>query len=310
MLTHVGRFGFTDKLIGTHHLRHENGRVILMTRNYFQILLKQRKQTMKKISLILILCFISLSAASNAQAGTVIGGSELLNSSSVIKLEHWLGLSDVTFTNIFTKQEDSLAPDFHTAVNGKGPTISIMRVSSYDFAAVDPVTGTPKIATNVVGGYNPQSWTDGNEYTLTPDLKDRTGFLFNIDDNLVLRQDRDEDLEWSIGKYQTYNGYAFGPTFGSGFDLYVDYYLNSGDSRLNSYTSDNPNLKPFESFGFGLVNRYVGGFGDHFDIYEIEVFTVSGGSALAVPELETYAMMIVGLGLISFISRQRINAPT
>lgn len=162
-----------------------------------------------------ILAAYALSVSVAAQAGVVVGGSSLLGSNDLSQLETWLDQGQLTLTNIFTKSAGAGASEFHAAVDGKGPTFTLMEASEDG--------GT---TWKLIGGYNPQSWGSGNYYNQSPDQSTWKAFLFNLTDDVLWSQSYD---------YQTYNWFGYGPTFGGGHDLYVDSSLGGGYSYRWSY---------------------------------------------------------------------------
>ncbi|MDP6813059.1 MAG: PEP_CTERM-anchored TLD domain-containing protein [Alphaproteobacteria bacterium] len=176
-----------------------------------------------------------------AQAASIVGGSSMLGASEAAQLETWLGQGSLTLTNIFTKGvTGTTSTDWHNTVDNQGATFSIMEMVAYD-----PSQG--QNVTQIVGGYNPQSWdaSIGN-WVITPNDADRTAFIFNLTTGVLHRQCRSTDPvicgydndtgpdNW-IGQYQTFNRIDFGPTFGNGQDLFVGSTLNFGLSSNYSY---------------------------------------------------------------------------
>ena len=226
-------------------------------------------------------------ACTTTHSADVVGGSDLLNASSAAQLETWLGAGQIELTNIFDKSEGESAVDFHAAADGKGATFSIIEVIGYDFF---------KFATPVlIGGYNPQSWTSAETgYRLTPELIDRTAFIFNMSDSEIYRQ----RLDSSAGEYQTYNNPQRGPTFGAGSDFIVDSTLSYGYSRLYSYGTDADQDRD--------IARYPQYTGASLKYGRIEVFSIANVASIApVPEPEAYALMLVGLGGLTVAVKRR-----
>ena len=148
----------------------------------------------------------------------------------------------------------------------------------------------------LVGGYNPQSWSSSggfSGYNITPLDADRTAFIFNLKQGLKFDQ-RKTDGAGNAGQYQTFNVYDYGPSFGGGSDLNagVAGNLNVGYSFLNSYGS-------LDDVGRDIA-RYPRPSRNRLQVGQIEVFTIS-----IVPEPETWALMLAGLGLLGFAARRR-----
>lgn len=103
----------------------------------------------------------------------------LLTSSAEVQLETWLGMGDLVFANLFTKNASSdttLGPAWHAAVDGLGATVSLMAVT-------DSGGGT-----FIIGGYNPQSWDSSSGYHVTSADADITAFTFNLTTGVLLAQ--------------------------------------------------------------------------------------------------------------------------
>lgn len=231
-----------------------------------------------KLLAVAIASALSAVTVSAQAAGSIVGGSALLDTAGVASLDGWLGKGDFVLTKIFTKADGSTPYDFHKAVDGKGPTISV-------FTATYWYGGSA-----IVGGYNPFSWDSTDTYRTT---SDRSAFIFNLTDHSVFRQ-----VDGVYGDTQTYNGKNYGPTFGQGHDLVVDTtggLLGEGYSYLFSYTGKYDR-------GYSIVNGCAYGSGGciHFSVGLLEVFTVT-----AVPEPETYALFLAGLGVLGGIARSR-----
>lgn len=237
--------------------------------------------------------------SSAAEAGTIVGGSTLLDATSETQLETWLGQGSLQLTNIFSKTYgDGLTSlDFHAAADGKGATFSLFNVTMND-----PIKG--ESVTKTVGGYNPLSWNSSEGYHYVPDVSDRTAFIFNLSDNLLFRENTTNIYAGvDTGANQTYNGSLHGPAFGQGGDLSTYGYssLESGVSYPISYTNDDANQT--HNYGYtGIVThqKFDGFYFEQFTINHLEVFTIA-----AVPEPETYALMLAGLGLVGFAARRR-----
>jgi hypothetical protein len=226
----------------------------------------------------------SISALSGAQAATIAGGSDLLDSSGAAQIETWLGGSPTTFTNIYDKTSGDISSAFHSAVDGKGATVFVAEVSG-------------AFGTKIIGGYNPQSWSSSGDSHVTTDLADRTAFIFNLTDSLLLPQATGSD-----GQYQTYNASIIGPSFGGGFDLQVDYDMNSGRFQSDSYCPagsptcfGQPTLFSLAAVGSGT-----------FTVGALETFSISASVATTpIPAaLPLFASALGGLGLFGWRRRR------
>lgn len=237
----------------------------------------------------------SLLCHGSAGAGVIIGGSALLAGGDVSQLESWLGEGPITLNNIFTKGGDGTnAMQWHAAVDGMGPTFSILRI-------VDNLG-----VTSVVGGYNPQSWNSSESYNFTPADADRTAFIFNLTTGTIARQCRTTDDpscgldgDNSAGRFQTYNRLYFGPTFGAGHDFWVNVQLDSGFSSIYSY--GNP---AGDSYAFNNSPIDSDPASSSFSVIALETFTVVTGPE-TVPAPGTLALFGIGLAGISFARRRR-----
>jgi hypothetical protein len=235
----------------------------------------------------LVVCATLFGTATQLHAATVIGGNGLLSGSGANQLETWLDNTSLysgffQFTNVFTKVGGSMSTDFHTAVDGIGPTITVMSARYGDH-------------THIIGGFNPQSWssTDGLH-----NVDARTAFIFDL-----TTTDLRPEITGDSGINQTYNASSYGPTFGNG-DLTVSGNLSAGSLEPNGYGVScgahycfgSPNF--FGYSGNGPVNIVIGG---------LEVFTIS--QVAAVPEPSTWAMMLLGFAGIGFMAYRRKAKP-
>lgn len=149
---------------------------------------------MKRLLAVLLFA-LPLSAAST------VSGGVLLTQAGANQLASWLGQGDLTFTDIFSQTPNANgAVQFQSAVDGKGPTFSLIETSD-----------------GLLGGYDPVSWTLSGAYILDPTNTGRTVFIFNLSTNTKLAQ----RLNDPNGQYQTLDYSAAGPVFGGGYDLGV-----------------------------------------------------------------------------------------
>jgi hypothetical protein len=101
----------------------------------------------------------------------------------------------------------------------------------------------------------------------------------------------------NVGSFSGINRYAFGFYLkGPGGTFYSADSLNGGDAQMMAYhnTAQNRWAMGFEDVALGDADR------DYNDM----VFSVESVIA-AVPEPETYAMLLAGLGLMGFVARRR-----
>lgn len=205
----------------------------------------------------------------------------LLTSANQTQLDSWLGQPGATLTNIFTKTAGATSQDFHTAVDGKGRTITLMEASN------------DAGQTWLVGGYDPQSWSSAGGFNFSPDGSARSAFIFNLSSGVKYAQTPNFGGPEDFGKYQTYNDPTLGPTFGFGSDLRVGQDLtHGGQSSLISYCDLNCNTA-FVSLLDGSANTNV-------TYGALEVFTIT-----AVPEPAEWGMLGLGLLAVAGVARRR-----
>ena len=186
----------------------------------------------------------------------------MLTHAQQAQLTNWL--IPGAFTNIFTHVpgDGKLINDFMAATAGKGRTITLLHVAGSSF-------GVPSnLPPQVIGGFNPQSWTPGEH--LTPTDAERTAFIFNLTNTTIQRQNLIGQGAVDSGKVQTIAaaaviGFGFG---GGNRDIMVHWELNQGWARNYSYG------------GSGGAPITMGGAADNlptddtFQISRIEVYTV------------------------------------
>jgi len=199
---------------------------------------------MKRVFLFLQAVLITLLLGSNASALTVVGESQL---AEFTNLEIWLGKGPITLTNIYSADAaDGISngiSGFHAAVDGRGPTITLIKVSE---------TG------DVLGGYTAVSWGSVDDY-----VTDDAAFIFNLTNNDVRYVN-------SGGLNALADFSDVGPTFGGGHDLGIisEYIYNYSYSYL---AKTRGGLVVFDS------GNDAGIAGGDFTWERIEVFTVEQG---------------------------------
>ena len=195
------------------------------------------------------------------------------------QLERWLGAGDQIFDNLYTRQPGDTSLDFHAAVDERGPTFTLMRVS-------DPLGNS-----YLIGGYNPQSWEFDTGWNVTERDFQRTAFLFNYTAPAVYRQVLTGFELPSQGSFQTYNAPNQGPSFGAGPDLFVNNRLDTAFSWRLSYGA------PADE-GLSIIDQTRGG--QLFNIDAMELYAVS-----PIPEPAQAAMLAAGLGLVGAVLRRQ-----
>ncbi|MBZ2206840.1 PEP_CTERM-anchored TLD domain-containing protein [Massilia soli] len=213
-----------------------------------------------------------LACALPATAGAILGGSALLDASGHAQLERWLGQGKFDVSNVFTRGLDDSSVDFHAATDGRGPTFTLMQVTNASGHSF------------LVGGFNPQSWSSSDGWHDTPGDPYRSAFIFNMTEPALYRQVLSDYVLPSQGERQTFNGIDYGPTFGTGHDLYVNAALTAAFSWQVTYGD------PLDS-GLSIIDRSLGG--QLVKVDALEVFTLS-----PIPEPATYAMLLAGLALL------------
>jgi hypothetical protein len=248
---------------------------------------------MKKSFLTLSFAVISIVfAAAPARAVVVVGGSSLLSPVGAAQLETWLDATplysgSLQLTNIFTKTAGSTGLDFHAAVDGQGPTILVMSATTIRGGRTD-----------LIGGFNPLSWSSSGFYQNTPPGDPRNAFIFDLS-TLDLRPQSNVQ----IGVVQTRNlGFA-GPIFGAGNDIAVGPLLTLGSVNPESYGVGCNSHMGFSCEGqpnfFGGINETL------FLTGGLEVFTIS--EIAAIPEMSTWAMMMLGFAGLGITAYRRTN---
>ena len=223
---------------------------------------------------------LMLAGAVPAWASSIIGGSALLDASGHAQLERWLGQGKFDLSNVFTRDLDDTSVDFHAAADGRGPTFTLMQVTND--------TGQSFL----VGGFNPQSWSSTDGWHNTPRDPYRSAFIFNLTEPALYRQVLSNYVLPSQGERQTFNGIDYGPTFGTGHDLYVNASLTAAFSWQVTYGD------PLDS-GLSVIDRSLGG--QLVAVNALEVFTLS-----PIPEPAAYVMLLGGLALLGGAVRQGI----
>lgn len=211
------------------------------------------------------------------------GSSTLLDQGNRRQLERWLGAGEFTFNNVFTLQPGDTSLDFHSAVDGKGATFTLLQVTN---------DGGD---TFLVGGYNPQSWSSTDGWHITDSQFQRSAFLYNMTVPAVYRQVPATFELPSQGARQTFNAPDHGPTFGAGPDLLVNDQLDTAISWQVTYGD------PADD-GKSIIDRSTGGQFVHVDA--MELYTLS-----PIPEPGQAATLAAGVGVLAALLRRRRRQP-
>jgi hypothetical protein len=265
----------------------------------------------------ILLCFAPVAA----RAAVISGGpTALLSQTSANQLETWLNGGNIQLAQIYDKQTGHTSNQFHAAVDGQGRTFTLIEVlagtvSVQSFNAADLTNiqgsftdtwydangqshtatvyyGTTQISRQIIGGYDPQSWSTINNYNYSLTNAERTAFLFNLTSSEIQRQNLIGQGVSNVGQYQTYNNSSYGPTFGGGHDLYVSNSLNNGHAFNYSYG------------GTSRFNNILAGGAqyDNLQFGKIEVFAIAESEA--VPEPASLAIW-GGIGLAGLVAARR-----
>lgn len=151
----------------------------------------------------------------------------LLTEADTDHLGAWLDDGRLAFARLYKKEPGHTARDFHRAVDGQGPTITIVEILAGQ--AYNYTTRRFDNQRQIVGGYNPRCWHSAGTWNFTLADECRNAFLFNLTTGEIQRQNlRGQGLNES-GIYQTYNATEYGPIFGGGYDLCIDATLDYGE---------------------------------------------------------------------------------
>ncbi|XP_078382161.1 uncharacterized protein LOC144664812 [Oculina patagonica] len=151
-------------------------------------------------------------------------------------------------------QDGWAAETFHDYCDGRGPTVTIIRVGKYIF-----------------GGYTGISWASSNDCQYS---YDSAAFLFSLVNKpgwQSLKLDQTENVNYqSYREYSIYSCSSYGPTFGGGHDIYIASYASTSTSSYSNlgYTYSAPS-------GYSYISSFARSFlagTFSFQPDEVEVF--------------------------------------
>ena len=229
--------------------------------------------------------FAACLLAGTAGATTVTGGA-LLDTAGADRLEAWLGDGDLDFTNLWSGTGGvSTASEFHTAVDGAGPTFSLYGIS---FAGG---------GTAVVGGYTSLDWGGAGGY-----FADASAFIFNLTSDEV-------QTSQANPQYAIYRSAAYFPTFGGGHDLFGGYGTLATYGGTASANGDGYAYAHSYDLAQGAITT-SGAPGATFDnswsVSSLEVYAIAPASPVPLPA--TLTLLMAGLGGLVALRRRSRDA--
>ncbi|EGG20238.1 hypothetical protein DFA_07360 [Cavenderia fasciculata] len=136
----------------------------------------------------------------------------LIESAHVEVINNWIGTSKVRDLIYKGTRDGFLASKFHSLCDGKGETITLIKSSDG----------------NVFGGYNSQSWNSDGEY-----YGDNKCFIFTIINKQGLLPTK--YLPKHVAKHLVFGHAGYGPSFGSGHDIYISDQCNNNQSSYQNF---------------------------------------------------------------------------
>ena len=179
-------------------------------------------------------------------------GTTLLDSAMSMQINEWIGSSKVQeWKCLYKATRDTFAASvFHSKCDGKGPTVTVIRSTNG----------------NIFGAYTPCKWASSGSYAY-----DKDSFLFSLV-NSIDKQVRFKHSGSNLNSI--YNASGYGPTFGSGHDLYI---VNNSNVTTGSYCNSSYSYPMTDELGTGWQNGsdksknlFAGSY--NFMTTEIEVF--------------------------------------
>jgi hypothetical protein len=175
------------------------------------------------------------------QMETRFQSSLILSETQSIQLMSWLALSCKSKSRLLYRGSEHgfQASQFHNHCDGKGATITVVRSTS----------------NHIFGGYTSKSWSSTSEF-----IMDNESWLYTLTHNGPAQFKAKPNNPNHVYGYSSY-----GPTFGSGHDLYIG---DACDANSSSHNNGNYSFLVQGKGEYHLCGTY------QFEVSEIEVFQV------------------------------------
>jgi hypothetical protein len=214
------------------------------------------------------------------------------------QLQTWAGQGGLSFTNLFSKTagDGQTAADFHAAVDGMGATFMVLEVYG---TGLSYQSNLPR---QIIGGYNPQSWTYNGQWNETPLDSQRTAFLFNLTYGIIQRQNLSGEGDPLYGKYQTYSSPNF-VLFGAGADLDTSRFMNNTGTEGATANLSYGGQSRVSPITVGGADAFAAN--DSFQISRMEIYSAAP-SAQGVPDCGNTAFLVtVSATALLYLRRRR-----
>ncbi|MCA1978869.1 MAG: PEP-CTERM sorting domain-containing protein [Thiobacillus sp.] len=172
-------------------------------------------------------------------------------------------------------------------------------------------SSTSALALNIDPSFTPQFLVNTNPALNADDVESLTGFAGQL--ALVYKQDAGGPESGNAAAYYStsFNGDLSGGTItwsGSSYIVCPTCYLVVKDGNNNPsqyiFTINGWNGQdPINLSGFWPANGSI----SHVAIFNTAATGGGGGTVAVVPEADTYAMLLAGLGLVGFAARRRLG---